>query len=767
MYTRKSVISMISFLLGIVVYCNTLAFSGDTVIDVNDYTIKHFLEQNRSGEIDFEHWLISNVSPNQLRIYHDALCYQPHVAGSRGDYEAADYLVRTFKQFALDVDKQEVWTYLSRPISAKVEIVSPVNMQLPIKEDVLEEDKYSSHPDLTFGWNAYSGSGEVVAEVVYANYGTKADFAKLKEMNIDCTGKIVITRYGGNFRGYKAKFAEQAGAAGLIIYTDPADSGYAQGEMYPLGGFANPSYIQRGSIITLPYPGDPLTPFIPATQYVNRINPDANEFGLPTIPVQPLGWVAAKEILSRMTGSETLPEGWQGGLEFDYKITGGQNLKVKLQVKQKREIVKVYNVIATLKGAVKPDEVVVVGAHYDAWSFGAGDPDSGTIAVIEAARLFAQSAKDGNVPQRTIKFACWAAEEFGIIGSTEWVEANQVMLSENGVAYINLDMASMGLNFGASAAPVLKDLIIDATRYIEQPVKMDLKTESAFDFDVDTTLSIYETWKRNINNPDKNENNQETKKDENIIAKEPDPGNLGGGSDHLGFYCYIGMPSTAIGSGGAPGVSYHSNYDNLTWYRKIVGDDYMSAAMITQVTSIVTSRLANADFLPFNPVRYATDTRVLLNNFVERCTKAGLVNNSVDKATAIASDDKNITTDTEFTAFYNAIDEYELSARKLNTYIQDYDTKITSEHFNDIQKLLLGLERSWIYEPGIPDRPWFKNLFVAPDEDSGYAAWMLPGLKYALEHDDKALLQEMIIIYTRVFENMNNKIKQVITIIEK
>jgi N-acetylated-alpha-linked acidic dipeptidase len=504
-----------------------------------DDPLRYWLPANRQAQQELEARLVETVDAKRLRGYHDLLASRPHRAGSPGDLQVAASLAKAFADLGLEVEKQELWCYLATPVQGEVEIVAPDRIKLPVREKAI--DAFSGHAEGSIGWNAFSGSGEAAAEVVYANYGRKEDFEKLDELGVALKGKIVIARYGGNFRGYKAKFAEARGAAGLLLYTDPIDSGYFKGLVYPEGGFANAHYIQRGSILTLPYRGDPLTPFEPATFQAERLDPAKVPF--PKLPVQPIGWGAAWEILKRMKGA-AVPEGWQGALPFAYRVTGGSALRVRVKVEQERQLTRTFNVVGTLKGARHPEQLVVVGAHHDAWGFGAGDPTSGTILVLEAARCFAEAARAGQRPARSIAFAAWAAEEYGIMGSTEWVEAHRDRLRDHAVGYLNLDMASMGPDPRASAAPSLKQVIAEVCR------------------------------------------------DEGHELKKL--GNLGGGSDHMGFYCHMAIPAAGLGAGGSEGVSYHSLYDNLAWYRHVVGEDYASARMLARMVNRILARPAAA-----------------------------------------------------------------------------------------------------------------------------------------------------------------------------
>ncbi len=655
--------------------------------------------------------MLAAPDPDRLRDWHTLFCSEPHVAGTAGDGREIERLAGSFREMGLETEVHEFWPYLAYPVEAEVQVLDEhedAPIVLSLYEDELDEDSYSGHPDLWPGWNSYSGSGEVTAEVVYANYGTEDDFERLAEMGVRVKGKIAICRYGRNFRGYKAKFAEAAGAAGLIIYADPDDSGYRRGLMYPEGGWANSSYIQRGSIKTLPWSGDPLTPFVEATEDAERL--DLSDLELPVIPVQPMSWGAAQEILKRMKG-QGVPGGWQGGLPFAYRVEGGAQLKVRLKVTQKREIRKTANVLGYLRGTKYPEELVIIGCHHDAWGFGAGDPNSGTILVYEAARAFAAAAKQGFRPARTIVFANWGAEEFGIIGSTEWVEKNRQLLMEHGVAYINLDMATMGPNFGSSAAPMLKTLIEEVARVVPQ----------ATPGNPDSGVMVAEKW------GDKDSGGKRF-------------GNLGGGSDHVGFYCHAGVSSCGLGAHGSAGTSYHSNYDNLHWYRQVVGNDYEPAQMLTRMVVMMATRLANGEVLPLDGVRYGADLREHLAGMGERAQGLGI--------------------ELDMTEVLGQVDAFEREAREMQSGVLKglaADT-LSEGQLERVNGILKGLERAWIRGEGIRNRPWFRNLYAATDPHSGYAAWVLPGLRGAVEEGMREEAREELREIGRVVEAMGEEV---------
>ena len=644
--------------------------------------------------------LIDLVSASELRRYHDLIAMEPHVAGTVGDVRQIERIKQAFEAMNLATRVERFRCLLSRPISAALEIVedgaepaaataapSPRRgvVSLPISERNLLEDPATAHPDLSYGWNAYSGNGDVTAPVVYANYATRDDFAKLKELGVDVKGKIVIARYGKCFRGYKARFAQEAGAAGLIIYTDPGDSGFTKGKVWPEGGgWANDLCIQRGTLNTLPYPGDPGTPGVFSAD--NVVRDDPAKLDLPTIPVQPIGYAAAGQILARFKGADA-PEAWRGGLELPYRLQSGDGWKVRLAVKQERFIGVSANVIATLPGAVRPDESVVIGCHHDAWGYGSADPGAGTMCLLETARCVADLALRGTMPARSIVFAAWGAEEFGIIGSTEWVEAHDAEMRKSAVAYVNLDMAAMGPNPGMSLSPDLDPVARAAAAMVPAAGEPG-----------ETVLARMQR----------------------MSEGRPLFGPLGGGSDHIGFVCRLGIPSVSMGAGGSAGTSYHSNYDTVNWYRAVVGDDYASARMVTQTTLALAALAADA---PFTPARVETVGRMGLDQLeaLEKRTKDPLMLEQLRRLRP---------------GFQSILIRGEAIDRAL-----DATGELASQNDIRVRSGMRRFQQAFIDSKGLDGRPWFWSLLAASDRDDGYAACMLPLLSEAVTDADLSRLE--------------------------
>ena len=670
--------------------------------DWNGYTPSS-MEKQAQTEATF----LKTVDFPKYREHLQKLTEKPHVAGTAANEEVAEYMATVMENAGMKVDFYPYDIYMSTSGgSSSVELVTPYRRPLNQQENILDEDRFSSDPTLEKGWNAYSGNGDVTAAVVYANYGTKEDFERLAEMGVDVKGKIVIARYGRNFRGYKAKFAEQYGAAGLIMYTDPADSGYTKGLVYPEGYTYNESAIQRGSVLTLDYQGDPLTPFEPALpldgkKKVQRMDP--SETTLHTIPVLPLPYGSAKEIIGNMKG-KPVPQEWQGGLPYTYRLEGGEELTVRLFVDQPKEFVRVSNVVGTFKGTEYPDEWIILGCHYDAWAFGATDPNSGTAMLLSLSESIGKLVKSGNGPKRSILIAHWDAEEHGVIGSSEWVEQLKDELGAKAVAYLNFDGGVSGKNFGASSSPTLKNLVSEMAKKVDYPY---------------SEKSLYDQWRGD--------------------KEEPTIGNLGGGSDHIGFYMHVGVPSLSGGAGGP--TLYHTNYDSFHFYETFVDPEFKMGGTIEQWTGLMTLRMANAELIPYDVERYALDLKGHFAKAVEKIKGFHAEFEGFDQVDqSIATLEKNTQLLDE--ALANALSSGALSKKEIK----------------DINKQLIALEKSFIDEKGMYYGSWFKSLYASTDPFSGYASWILPGLEYEISLKSTDRLEEWDQRYANAISSLANKV---------
>lgn len=647
------------------------------------------------------------IDSSRFKTHLQELTERPHVSGSKTNEVVQNYMSSIMKTAGFEVKAYPYDVFLpSTPGESFIEIVTPNRQTLTQQENVLKEDPFSSDELLWKGWNSFSGSGDITAEVVYVNYGTREDFEKLKNLGISIEGKIAIARYGGNFRGYKAKFAEANGAAGLIIYSDPKDNGYTRGLAYPEGPYFNSSAIQRGSLLTVDFTGDPLTPYQPALpldgkKKIKRLDP--SEVGLHSIPVLPIAYGEAQKIMSKMQG-DPVPLAWQGGLSFTYRLEGGSELKVRIKVDQPINFTRVANIVGTLKGSEFPDEWIILGCHFDAWGFGATDPNSGTAMLLSLSESLGKLAAKGYQPKRSIMIAHWDAEEHGVIGSSEWVEQLRDELQAKAVAYMNFDGGVSGKNFGASASPTLKHIITEASKSVDYPY---------------TDQSLFEFWSKGEN--------------------QPTIGNLGGGSDHIAFYMHVGVPSLSGGAGGP--TAYHSNYDSFHYYSTFVDPEFQMGPTIEKLAGLMALRLSERAIVDYDIMRYPVDLRLHFSSATEK------VKNYYSEFEGFASSSKSIQSLEEIAI--------ELNKSLLRISSQELNNNILKE----INTLLIGLEKSFIEEKGMDYGAWYRSLYASTDPFSGYASWMLPGIEYevALKRIDN--LNAWDLRYAEAIDRLTSKMK--------
>jgi N-acetylated-alpha-linked acidic dipeptidase len=685
-------------------------------IQLSQAQYEGYSQSRWEAQLQIEEAFFKQINTTSFKTHLKKLTERPHVVGSEANAEVQRYMGEVMQHAGFEVTQYPYDLYLpNRPGSSLIEIVTPSRAVLNQKEDIIPGDSFSEDPELWKGWNAFSGSGDVTAEVVYANYGRKEDFEMLQELGVDVEGKIVLARYGGNFRGFKAKFAEANGAAGLIIFTDPKDSGYTKGLVYPEGPYYNESTIQRGSLLTTDFTGDPLTPFEPALpldgkKKIKRMSPDQAQ--LHTIPVTPVAYGEAKKILGQMRG-RAVPQSWQGGLPFTYRLEGGASLTVRLKVDQKIDFVRAANVVGMLKGSEAPDEWIILGCHFDAWGFGATDPNSGTAMLLSLSETLGKLKKQGYAPKRSILIGHWDAEEHGVIGSSEWVEQLRDQLNAKGVVYMNFDGGVSGKSFSASAAPTLKKLMIETSKKVRYPY---------------TDQSLFEFWKKDT-------------------QSEPSIGNLGGGSDHIAFYMHAGVPSLSGGAGG-PNL-YHSNYDSFQFYEQFVDPEFQIGPMVEHMAGLMALRMANAELIPYNLNRYADDLKLHFTNATNK----------------IKGYDQNFEGFNSSTA---AIRSLEVTSKILTTQLQSFleEGGLSKKDQRALNQQLISLEKSFLSEQGMYFGKWYKSLYASSDPFSGYAAWILPGLEYEIALKSSDRLEEWDTRYAAAIVSLELKMKQLLQDLE-
>ena len=604
----------------------------------------------------------------------------PHMAGTPAQATTRDYVLAKMKSWGIDAWSKEYTIYLPQPDTVAAWIINGKQVaRLALTEP-------GSGPQVP-PFNGYSGDGNVTADVVYVNFGLIEDYKTLDSLGISVRGKIAIARYGRSFRGIKAREAQKRGAAGLIVYSDPQQDGYFQGDVYPKGPMRNAEGIQRGSMMN--GNGDPTTLSWSSLEGARRVPEDSLD--LPKIPIIPMSYGNARRILEPLAGP-SVPQTWQGALPFRYHVGPGP-VRARLHVKTERgqrAFHKIWNTIGVIRGAQWPDEWVVVGAHRDSWSPGARDNVSGTVSVLEAARAFATLARDGQRPARTLVFATWDAEEWGLIGSTEWVEELEDSVRSNVVAYINEDGTFSGTSFSGAGSPSLKPLFRAAARAVPDPVGPG---------------SVYDVW---------------------LKSKSGDTtaltfGNLGGGSDFAGFYHHLGIPSGGIGFDGPDGI-YHSMYDSYDWMTRFGDPGYKAHRAGAQLVAVILGRLANTDILPLDYAAFGTEMNALVTQL-----DSGIANKKwTDVKTQPLKDVLE-----RFTAVAKGFGAARDSAVSRSSAID-------AARAQRVNRALMQVERRLTRPEGLASRPWFRSLQFASDLDNGYATMAFPSVNEAIRYADAA-----------------------------
>ncbi|HEU4967316.1 transferrin receptor-like dimerization domain-containing protein [Sphingomonas sp.] len=659
----------------------------------------------------------------------------PNHVGSPHDKANAEFILARFKEWGWDAHIETFHVLYPTPISTTVEMIAPEHVVLGGQEPALAEDPTSANlAGAIPPYVAYQGDGDVTAELVYVNYGMPDDYKALARRGIDVKGKIIIARYGGGWRGLKPKLAQDHGAIGCIIYSDPADDGYAQGDVYPKGGMRPPFSVQRGSVQDMAIsPGDPLTPGIGATENAKRLTRETAPTIL-KIPALPMSYGDATKLLSKLEGP-VAPEGWGGALPITYHMGGTGAVKVHLAVKSDWSIKPVYDVIAKLKGARYPDQWIVRGNHHDGWVFGAADPLSGDVAMLSEAKALGALWKQGWRPDRTIVYASWDGEEPGLLGSTEWAEEHEAELKQKALIYINTDGNGRGF-FHASGSHDFQHMVNEAMRDVTDP---------------ETGATVYERRRGAIlaNAFDKN-----GRRDETLIAaaeKGADLpiGPLGSGSDYSGLLQHVGIPALNMGYGGEDesGGVYHSAYDSFRHVTMFDDPGLKYGAALSKTVGRIVMRMADAD----TPPQHFGDFAETVGRYLSEVKKLEADRRAEDekRARLLAAGDFRLASDPlkpvappapeaatphiEMAALENAVDRLKASAKAYDAAYAAKGASLTQQRRDRLNGLLADIDQLLLDPRGLPGRPWFRNLVYAPGRFTGYGAKTLPGVREAIE----------------------------------
>lgn len=700
-------------------------------------------EKEHQLEAEFE----KQLSATNLDDWMKRMAAEPHWVGTQFGEENVKWMEKQFKSWGYDTRIDTYHVLFPYPKVRVLELTAPTKYTASLKAVPVEGDPYTAQGDaLLPSYNAFSTDGDVEAELVFVNYGVPSDYEELEKLGIDVKGKIVIAKYYGSWRGIKPKLAAEKGAIGCIIYSDPKDDGYFQGDVYPEGPYKNKTGVQRGSVMDMPlYPGDVLTPGYAATKDAKRLKREEAPT-ITKIPVLPISYEDAQPLLEALKGP-VAPDDWRGALPLTYHIGPGP-AKVHLKLEFDWQLKPAHNLIATLKGSEFPDQWIVRGNHHDAWVHGASDPVSGMVALMEEARVIGQLAKEGKRPKRTLVYCGWDAEEPGLIGSTEWVEDHRDELQQKAVAYINTDGNSRGY-LGAGGSHSLQAMVSQVAHSVTDPQK---------------GVSVAE--RRKAANAVRGGENSFT-----LSA-------LGSGSDYTPFIQHSGIASLNLGFGGeGSGGEYHTIYDTYTHYTRFKDPGFQYDVALANTAGRITLRLANAEVLPFELTQWHTtvdgylgEVMKTLENMrseVEKHNKwvqkdvYGLVMDP--KKPIKTAEAKAEVPYLDFSPLQNVLADLKKS---IDIFSKADLTALSSAKKAQLNQELMGMEQVLLQDKGLPRRDWFKHQIYAPGFYTGYGVKTLPGVREAIEQKDWKEAQEQIGVLAATLKNFDAQVQKLNGIVQ-
>jgi len=717
-------------------------------------TITGFTEQSAAQQFILEQNFDKNLSAANIGNTIKDLSSKSHNLGSPGSKAVAENIYNRFKSYGFDVRIDTYRVLFPTPKIRVLEMISPTTYKAVLKEPALKEDATSGQADQLPTYNAFSADGDVTSELIFVNYGVPEDYDILERMGIDVKGKIVIAKYGHSWRGIKPKVAQEHGAIGCIIYSDPKDDGYYQGDVYPKGAFKNEYGVQRGSVMDMPtYPGDPLTPNVGATANAQRIANHNEAPNLLKIPVLPISYHDAQPLLQALEGP-VAPDDWRGSLPFTYHIGPGKT-KVHLKLEFNWNLVPCYDVIATIKGSQYPDEWVIRGNHHDAWVNGANDPISGQAALLEEAKSIGELLKTGWKPKRTIVYCAWDGEEPALIGSTEWVEDHATELQQKAVLYINSDANGRGF-LGAEGSHALETFMTEVANDVTDP---------------QTNVSVLQRLKaQQIVNASAIKDKKDAMEKKGIAL-----GALGSGSDYSPFIQHLAVPALNLGFGGEDnGGEYHSIYDSYDDYRRFKDPSFEYGVTLSKTAGHAALRMAEADVLPFDfrnlykIINGYTTELINLTNDMRESTKTEneiIKNNEYNLAADTAlhmhsPKPKDEVPYLDFSSLQNALSALQKVTDSLwNKWSKTLTAQNNIDAFN---KALYKAEQQLLLPNGLPRRNWYRHSIYAPGFYTGYGVKTMPGIREAIEQRKWKEAQEQITIDAAAINKLTNYLNNLV-----
>jgi len=750
-----------SLILSLAMICIAVLASAQS--QTEPARLSGYSAKSSSPERGWENKFQDGIVAETLRQNMQHLSARPHHVGSAYDKENSEWILSKFKEYGFDAHVETFQVLFPTPKERIVEMIEPTRFRAKLQEPVVAEDPTSGQTaEQLPTYNAYSIDGDVTAPLVYVNYGNREDYEQLDRFGISVRGAIVIARYGEGWRGIKPKVAAEHGAVGCIIYSDPKDDGYFEGDEYPKGGWRPREGVQRGSVMDTDYPGDPLTPGVGATADAKRLAiKDAKT--ITKIPVLPISWADAQPLLSALQGP-VAPEGWRGVLPLTYHIGPGP-AKVHLKVVSNWDLKPVNDVIATLRGSEVPDEWVIRGNHYDAWVNGADDPISGMVAVLEEARMLGELHKQGWNPKRTITYCAWDGEEPGLLGSTEWVETHREDLQKHAVAYINSDSNGRGF-FNAGGTHDLQHFINDIIRDIQDPEKH---------------IPVQQRARlRRIARAANAEERGEVRKSSDIRINA-----LGDGSDYTAFQDFAGISSLNIGYGGENNAdAYHSIYDDFYWYTHFVDTDFSYGRALAQTGGTAVLRLADADLIPYEYngqadtiARFVKDLEKLLKDKQDEITERNLelqegvfTANADPRRTYVPPPAEAVPPFMNFAPLKNGVESIRKSAERYQAAYSKWQTsgnQLPGSTAAALNADLMQVPRAFLREGGLPERSWFKNQVYAPGAYTGYGAKPIAAVREYMDQEKWKEADAQVPVVGQVLENVATAIGKAADDLEK
>jgi len=725
------------------VLVSTLVLPATTGADA-DKPLLGFTADASARQRELEKQFDDRLRADNLRAWMKQMAARPHELGSKNGKDVAEFGAAQFRAWGYDTRIEEFQVLFPTPKTRVLELVEPTRFRAVLAEPPLKEDATSGQTAEQLPvYNAYSVDGDVTAPLVYVNYGVPKDYDELERRGVDVKGKIAIARYGASWRGIKPKVAAEHGAVGCLIYSDPRDDGYFEGDVYPKGAWRNERGAQRGSVADMPlYPGDPLTPGVGATADAKRLDrKDAKT--LTKIPVMPISYADARPLLQALEGP-VAPEAWRGALPITYHLGPGP-AKVHLKLEFDWKLVPARDVIAVLPGAERPDEWIVRGNHHDGWVNGAADPVSGAVALLEEARVVGELAKAGSRPRRTIVYALWDGEEPGLIGSTEWAEAHEGELRKKAVVYVNTDGYGRGF-FHLGGSHTLEPFMNEVARDVTDP---------------ETKVSVLERA-RASNQLEGSPEARKEAKERTTLRLSP----LGSGSDFTPFLQHLGVPTLNLDfSGEDGGGSYHSIYDSFDHFTRFGDPTFEYGVTLAKVTGRTVLRLANAPALPFDPspvaetvARYAKEVEKLAQDLREeteeesRRVRERVYELAADpKVPFVVPKAKEDVPYLNFAPLQNAVARLTKSATDYKK-AAEAAAPLAPAAQDARNAALVALERAFLRDEGLPGRPWFRHQVYAPGFYTGYGVKTLPAIREALEQRQWSLAVAQVEIVAKTIE---------------